>query len=106
MIDELLSRVDNPIELYKGIITTSFDKGYLHKLNINNSDENYPLLASKLNKTGRETLGLQFTDVAELAGLDVNTYVMMEMTPEKFSMEEHWVVFEAIMRHKEREHGM
>lgn len=93
--------IDN-IEFFKGIILTHFDKEYLKELNIHLDPQNYLLLAKTFIKNGRESLGLNFTDVAELAKMDVNDYVLLEMNPNNHTLEEYWGIFLVLMEYKEK----
>ena len=93
--------IDN-IEFFKGIILTHFDTEYLKELNIHLDHESYLLLARNFIKNGRESLGLNFTDISELAKMDVNDYVLLEMNPDNHTLEEYWDIFLVLIKYKEK----
>lgn len=93
--------IDN-IEFFKGIILTHFDTEYLKELNIHLDPESYLLLARNFIKNGRESLGLNFTDISELANMDVNDYVLLEMNPDNHTLEEYLDIFIILIKYKEK----
>lgn len=99
-LSELLN-TDQAMDVFKGIILSSFDKEYLSTLHVSQSEEHYTMLANKLIKTGRVSLGLNDKEVADMSGIDIHTYMDMDNNPYAYDLRDFLNIFTRMIEYKD-----
>lgn len=99
-LSELLN-TDQAIDVFKGVILSSFDKEYLSTLDVSQSEEHYTMLASKLIRTGRVSLGLNDKEVADMSGIDIHTYMDMDNNPRAYDLRDYLNIFTKMIEYKD-----
>lgn len=99
-LSELLN-TDQAMDVFKGIILSSFNKEYLSKLDVSRSEEHYTMLASKLIRTGRVSLGLNDKEVADMSDVDIHTYMDMDNNPYAYDLKDFLNIFTKMIEYKD-----